>query len=64
MKEAHKCPRCLEYTTEKYYCTHCVTVLRKPPFFPAMLARSHRPVAEESRYGTVYGRKEDTGRLR
>lgn len=28
--DVHKCPRCQEWTTAKFYCHPCVTVLKKP----------------------------------
>lgn len=27
---AHRCPRCLEFTTAKFYCAACVAVLKRP----------------------------------
>ena len=62
MRTPHKCPRCREMTDKVFYCADCVKVVKRLPYIRHN--RSNLPVPDYSKYGTVYGRKEDRGGLR
>ena len=43
MKVKHRCPRCLDWTAEKFYCRPCVAVLRRPG---RLAPRNYGPVTK------------------
>ena len=46
MNTPHKCPRCLEWTSEKFYCIPCRDYLKHPPYID--MRRKHQYWTEHS----------------